>query len=81
MKRLLTLGFGVALALTMMDFPQVVKAPSGLTLVKGGAAFAADLARPPPPPPPVGKGKAPVVGKGKAPVVVGKGKAPVVARG
>jgi hypothetical protein len=60
MKRLLTLGFGVALALTMMDFPQVVKAPSGLTLVKGGGAFAADL----------GKGKAPVVvGKGKAPVV------------
>ncbi len=82
MKRLLTLGFGVALALTMMDFPQVVKAPSGFTVVKGGAAFAADLARPPPPPPPpVGKGKAPVVGKGKAPVTVGKGKAPVVAKG
>ena len=58
------------MALTMMDFAQVVKAPLGFT-VKGGAAFAADLARPPPPPPPppVGKGKAPVVGKGKAPVV------------
>jgi hypothetical protein len=48
-----------------------VKAPSGLAVVKGGAAFAADLGRPPPPPmppPPVGRGKAPV-GKGKAPIM------------
>jgi hypothetical protein len=68
MKRLLTLGCGIALALTMMDLPQIVKTPLGLTIVKGGSAFAADMA-PPPPPPPVGKGKAPVVGKGKAPIV------------
>jgi hypothetical protein len=68
MKRLLTLGCGIALALTMMDFPQIVKTPLGLAVVKGGSAFAADMA-PPPPPPPVGKGKAPVVGKGKAPIV------------
>ena len=76
MKRLLTLGCGIALALTMrdslaltmMDFPQIVKTPLGLTVVKGGSAFAADMA-PPPPPPPVGKGKAPVVGKGQAPIV------------
>jgi hypothetical protein len=72
MKRLLTLGCGLALALTMMDFAQVVKTPLGFTVVKGGSAFAADIA-PPPAPPPVGKGKAPVVGKGKAPVVVARG--------
>jgi hypothetical protein len=66
MKRLLTLGCGIALALAMMDLPQIVKSPLGLTVVKGGSAFAADMA---PPPPPVGKGKAPLVGKGKAPIV------------
>jgi hypothetical protein len=72
MKRLLTLGCGIAFALTMMDFPQVVKTPLGFTVVKGGSAFAADMSPPPPPPPmpaPIGKGKAPVVGKGKAPVM------------
>ena len=70
MKRLLTLGCWIALALIiMMDLPQVVKAPLGFT-ANGGSAFADDIAPPPPPPPPtVGKGKAPVVGKGKAPVV------------
>jgi hypothetical protein len=80
MKRILTLGCGIALAFTMMDFPQIVKTPLGLTVVKGGSAYGADLRLPPPPPPPpVGKGKAPVVGKGKGPV--GKGKAPIVTRG
>jgi hypothetical protein len=79
MKQLLTFGAALALAIAMMNFPQIVKSPLGLTVVKGGAAFAADL-RPPPPPPYVGKGKAPVGGKGKAPVG-GKGKAPIVARG
>jgi hypothetical protein len=68
MKRLLTLGCGTALALSMMDLPQLVKTPLGLTVVKGGSALAADMA-PLPPPPPMGKGKAPVVGKGKAPIV------------
>jgi hypothetical protein len=77
MKRLLTLGCGIALVLAVMDFPQIVKTPLGLTVAKGGSAFAADMA-PPPPPPPVGKGKAPV-GKGKGPI--GKGKAPIVTRG
>jgi hypothetical protein len=69
MKQLLTFGAAVALAIAMMNFPQIVKTPLGLTVVKGGAAFAADLGPPPPPPPYVGKGKAPVVGKGKAPIV------------
>ena len=68
MKQLLTFGAAVAFAIAMMNFPQIVKTPLGLTIAKGGAAFAADLA-PPPPPPYVGKGKAPVVGKGKAPIV------------
>jgi hypothetical protein len=68
MKQLLTFGAALALAIAMMNFPQIVKTPLGLTIAKGGAAFAADLA-PPPPPPYVGKGKAPVVGKGKAPIV------------
>jgi hypothetical protein len=73
MKQLLTFGAALALTVAMMNLPQVGKAPSGLTIVKGGAAFAADLGRPPPPPlppPPMGKGKAPVVGKGKAPILV-----------
>jgi hypothetical protein len=71
MKRLLTLGCGIAFALTMMSFTQVVKTPLGFSVVKGGSASAADIAPPPPPPPlpAVGKGKAPVVGKGKAPIV------------
>ena len=68
MKQLLTFGAAVAFAIAMMNFPQIVKTPLGLTVVKGGAAFAADLG-PPPPPPYVGKGKAPVVGKGKAPII------------
>jgi hypothetical protein len=73
MKQLLTFGAVLALTVALMNLPQLGKAPSGLTVVKGGAAFAADLGRPPPyappPPPPVGKGKAPVVGKGKAPIL------------
>jgi hypothetical protein len=80
MKQLLTFGAALAFAIAMMNFPQIVKTPLGLTVAKGGAAFAADLRPPPPPAPYVGKGKAPVGGKGKAPVV-GKGKAPIVARG
>ena len=68
MKQLLTFGAAVAFAIAMMNFPQIVKTSLGLTVVKGGAAFAADLG-PPPPPPYVGKGKAPVVGKGKAPII------------
>jgi hypothetical protein len=68
MKQLLTLGAAVAFAIAMMNIPQIVKTPLGLTIVKGGGAFAADLG-PPPPPPYVGKGKAPVVGKGKAPII------------
>jgi hypothetical protein len=68
MKQLLTFGAAIAFAIAMMNFPQIVKTPLGLTVVKGGAAFAADLG-PPPPPPYVGKGKAPVVGKGKAPII------------
>jgi hypothetical protein len=66
MKQLLTFGAAIAFAIAMMNFPQIVKTPLGLTVVKGGAAFAADLG---PPPPYVGKGKAPVVGKGKAPII------------
>jgi hypothetical protein len=70
MKQLLTFGAALAFAIAMMNFPRIVKTPLGLTVVKGGAAFAADLGPPPPPPAPyVGKGKAPVVGKGKAPIV------------
>jgi hypothetical protein len=68
MKQLLTFAAALAFAIAIMNLPQVVKTPLGLTVVKGGAAFAADLG-PPPPPPVVGKGKAPVVGKGKAPIV------------
>jgi hypothetical protein len=75
MKRILAVGGSAVLALIVMSTYQVVKAPSGLAVVKGGHAFAADMA-PPPPPPPVGKGKAPV---GKAPM--GKGKAPISTKG
>jgi hypothetical protein len=78
MKRLLALAGSAALALIVISTYQIVKAPSGLALVKGGSAFAADMAPPRmmPPPPPMGKGKAPV---GKAPM--GKGKAPIYTKG
>ena len=49
MKQLLTFGAALAFAIAMMNFPQIVKTPLGLTVVKGGAAFAADLGPPPPP--------------------------------
>jgi hypothetical protein len=79
MKKLLIFACATAFALMMMDFRQIVTTPSGLGVVTGGSAYAADMPPPhmPPPPPPMGKGKAPVVGKGP----VGKGKAPIVARG
>ena len=69
MKRILAVAGVTVLALILMDTYQVVKAPSGLTVVRAGQALAADLG---PPPPPV---VAPV-GKGKAPIGKGKGKAP-----
>jgi len=72
MRQILTVGCSTILALIVLNTYQVAKAPPGLTIVKAGQAFAADM--PPPPPPvvaPVGKGKAPIIGKGK-----GKGKAP-----
>jgi hypothetical protein len=80
MKRILAVAGVMVLALILMDTYQVVKAPSGLTVVRAGQALAADLGPPPPPPPPpppapIGKGKAPV-GYGKAPYGYGKGKAP-----
>ena len=76
MRQILTVGCSVILALIVivLNTYQVANAPSGLTIVKAGQAFAADMPPPPPPPPvaaPVGKGKAPILGKGK-----GKGKAP-----
>ena len=70
MKRILAVAGVMVLALILMDTYQVVKAPSALTVVKAGRAFAADIA--PPPPPPV----AAPIGKGKAPIGKGKGKAP-----
>jgi hypothetical protein len=78
MKRILALAGVMVLALILMDTYQVVKAPSGLTVLGAGQALAADLGPPPPPPPPpvvapVGKGKAPYIGKGK-----GKGPPPPV---
>ena len=76
MKRILAVAGVMVLALILMDTYQVVKAPSGLTVVTAGQALGADMRPPPPPPPPapVGKGKAPIVGKGKAPPpVVTKG--------
>jgi hypothetical protein len=72
MKQLITASCSLVLALILMDTYQVVKAPSGLTVVKAGQAFAADMGPPPPPPPPV----AAPIGKGKAPIGKGKGKAP-----
>jgi hypothetical protein len=81
MRQILAIACFTVLALALMDSYQVVKAPSGLTIVKAGQALAADLGRPPPPPPPpvvapVGKGKAPYWGKGK-----GKAPPPVVTKG
>ncbi len=70
--RILAVACAALLALALMATYQVVQAPSGLSVVKAGQAFAADLGRPPPPPPPV---VAPV-GKGKAPIGKGKGKGP-----
>ena len=80
MKRILAVAGVTVLALILMDTYQVVKAPSGLTVVTAGQAFAADMRPPPPPPPP--PPPAPV-GKGKAPIGYGKGKAPppVVTKG
>jgi hypothetical protein len=77
MRQILAIACFMFLALVLMDSYQVVKAPSGLTIVKAGQALAADLGRPPPPPPP------PPVGKGKYPIGKGKGKAPppVVTKG
>ena len=72
MKKIVIITGSMALALILMDTYHVVKAPLGLSVVKAGQAFAADI-RPPPPPPPV---VAPV-GKGKAPIGKGKGKYPV----
>ena len=75
MKQILAIAGSMVLALILMDTYQVVKAPSGLSVVKAGQALAADMGPPPPPPvaAPVGKGKAPI-GKGKG---KGKGKAPI----
>ena len=77
MKQILAFAGSMVLALILMDTYQVVKAPSGLSVVKAGQALAADMGPPPPLPPPVaapvGKGKAPI-GKGKG---KGKGKAPI----
>ncbi len=68
MKQLITIGCSLVLALILMDTYQVVKAPTGLTVVKAGQAFAADMGPPPPVAAPIGKGKAPIgKGKGKAP--------------
>jgi hypothetical protein len=77
MKQFLAVACLAVLALVVMDSSQVVMAPTGLTVIKGGQALAADM--PPPPPPPV---VAPV-GKGKYPIGKGKGKAPppVVTKG
>ena len=71
MKRILAVAGVMVLALILMDTYQVVKAPSGLIVVRAGQALAADLGPPPPPPPVVAP-----VGKGKAPIGKGKGKAP-----
>jgi hypothetical protein len=82
MRQILAIACSMFLALVLMDTYQVVKAPSGLTVVKAGQALAADLGRPPPPPPPPPPVVAPV-GKGKYPIGKGKGKAPppVVTKG
>ena len=71
MRQILAIACIMVLALVLMDSYQVVKAPSGLSIIKSGQAVAADLGRPPP------------VGKGKYPIGKGKGKAPppVVTKG
>jgi hypothetical protein len=78
MKQFLAVACLAVLALIVMDSGQVVTAPTGLTVINGGQALAADLPPPPPPPvvAPVGKGKAPYIGKGK-----GKAPPPVVTKG
>ena len=68
MKKFLVVACLSAFALIAMDSGQVVKDPTGLAIIKGGQAQAAEMpvkAPPPPPPAPVGKGKAPIIGKGK----------------
>jgi hypothetical protein len=75
MRQILAVAGSMFLALILMDTYQVVKAPSGLSVVKAGQALAADLGPPPPPPPPPPPVVAPV-GKGKAPSGKGKGKGP-----
>ena len=76
MRQILAIACFMVLALVLMDSYQVVKAPSGLSIIKAGQALAADLGRPPPPVvAPVGKGKYPI-GKGK-----GKAPPPVVTKG
>jgi hypothetical protein len=77
MKQCLAVACLSALALIAMDSGQVVMGPTGLAIIKGGQALAADMVTKAPPPPvaaPVGKGKAPIIGKGKgkAPTVVTK---------
>jgi hypothetical protein len=74
MKQILAFGCSMVLALIVMDTHQVVKTPSGLTVIKGGQALAADL--PAPRPPPMAAPVAAPVGKGKAPIGKGKGKGP-----
>ena len=71
MKRSLVLAGFSLLALVAMDSNRVVLGPTGLAIVGGGQAMAADISRPAPPP-------VAAVGKGKAPFGKGKGKAPVV---
>jgi hypothetical protein len=48
MRQILAIACSMLLAFILMDTYQVVKAPSGLTVVKAGQALAADLGRPPP---------------------------------
>jgi hypothetical protein len=72
MKRSLALACFSLFALIVMDTNRLVIGPTGLAIVSGGRAMAADMARPAPPPPVAS------VGKGKAPIGKGKGKAPVV---
>jgi hypothetical protein len=69
MKKFLIVGSSLALGFIVLNGPQVVNGPAGLT-VKPGQALAADMPTRSPPPAyaPVGKGKAPI-GKGKAPIV------------
>ena len=73
MKRSLAVACFSLFALVGMDTNRLVIGPAGLTIVSGGQAMAADMARPAPPPVAVGKGKAPIgKGKGKAPVVTAR---------